>query len=419
MRNCVDDERLRLDSLSSPSANMKQSRLDLDSAVPVTQKLLDGYVLDYIVDSVLALHHVDLAPFVKYTSRLTGGRLVPCCRQTLANQLHERFDARIKELKKMLENISLVCTTADCWSCRRRSFLGITIHWLDPQTLSRKGCCLALRQLSGRHTYDSLAKVLQSVNTLFGIDKKICFTVTDSGANFLKAFKHFSLEEAEEPAMPADRADEGEDEDDVDMNFEEINELLVPPPSAVNGQAALYKLPPHRKCACHLLNLIASKDAENITGVTKTTSTQTFAKLQGLWNKQNRSTTAAETIKNSLGSLLITPGSTRWNSMYDSVVKIDSILRDQNLADKFDSLCDDLIGTRLLPAHRNFVEEYVQVMAPLACVGCVARGEEYGPGLPATNPYCCQGSAAGVGELGKTCTATDLSAISVCTFAGP
>ena len=156
--------------------------------MPLTQQVLDGYILDYITDSVLALYHVDAPAFVKLISRLTGGRLLPRCRQTVAKQLEERFEVRKQELKEKLANVARVCTTADCWTSRRRSFLGVTIHWLEKDTLQRKGGSLALRVLSGRHTYDKLAKVLESINNEFNIGEKICFTVTDSGANFTKHF---------------------------------------------------------------------------------------------------------------------------------------------------------------------------------------------------------------------------------------
>ncbi len=156
------------DGLHAP--RLKQARLD--TPLPLTQQVLDGYVMDYVAESVLPLYHVDTQGFVKYTSRLTGGRLMPRCRQTFAKQLEERFNARKQELKDKLANIAFVCTTADCWTSRRRNFSGITVHWLDKETLSRRGGCLAVRELSGRHTYDKLAKVLEGINNEFGIGKK-------------------------------------------------------------------------------------------------------------------------------------------------------------------------------------------------------------------------------------------------------
>ena len=135
-------------------------------------------------------------------------------------------------------------------------------------------------------TYDTIAKVLKTANTEFGIGlgEKTCFTVTDSGANFVKVFKHFSMEETEELVLPVHTANNEDETNDDEIAFEEINDLLATH-DAEADEAADYKLPPHRRYASHLLNLVAMKDAEHIDGVLKRTSVQTFAKLQGLWNK--------------------------------------------------------------------------------------------------------------------------------------
>lgn len=45
----------------------------------------------------------------------------------------------------------------------RAVFLGVTVHWLDAETVEGKGGCLAIRQLSGSHTYDLLAKTLKDI----------------------------------------------------------------------------------------------------------------------------------------------------------------------------------------------------------------------------------------------------------------
>jgi len=85
----------------------------------------------------------------------------------------------------------------------------MTVHWIDTDTLERKGCCLAVREVTGRHTYDVLAKLMSSVNDEFELTEKTCFTVTDSGSNFLKAFKHFAVEE-ESSAASVDDSDDME-----------------------------------------------------------------------------------------------------------------------------------------------------------------------------------------------------------------
>ena len=84
-----------------------------------------------------------------------------------------------------------VCTTADIWSARHRSFFGITAHWIDKETLVRKSAALGCLRFRGKHTYDAIAAILEQVNLKFGITGKVVLTVTDNGSNFIKAFKEF------------------------------------------------------------------------------------------------------------------------------------------------------------------------------------------------------------------------------------
>ncbi len=367
------------DELCPPK--LKQAKIDRPQFL--TQANIDEYVMEYIVDNVLSLHHVDTPGFKKFVKQCT--HLYPRCRQTLTHQLEKRFLNVKEDLKAKLASVDYVCTTADCWTSRRRGFIGITVHWLDTN-LTRKSACLAVRQIKGRHTYDVLAQVMEAVNIEFGIEDKVCFTVTDSGANFLKAFKHFSMEESravdasgtfDEAQSHADDADDGNDgdnDDNDDMQFVEITDILQP--SAEDDEQVVYRLPPHRKCACHLLNLVACHDTNNISGMCKKVSVQTFGKLTALWNKQNRSVTVADNIRDSLGCLLVTPGATRWNSTYDAMCKVDTILSNSELEGKFDQLCDDLGIKRLLPVQKTFVKEYVKAMAPL-CAGLdVLQGDK-------------------------------------------
>jgi len=356
---------------------LKQVRLD----GPLTQHSLDQYIMDYLVVSVLPLHNVDTPAFRKYTNRLTAGRLTVYCRRTMTKMLADRFNKRKEELQEELSAVDYVCTTADCWTSRRHSFIGVTVHWLDASTVARRGGCLAVRELSGRHTYETLAKALEGINNEFGIGQKVCFTVTGSGSNFLKAFRHFSMEENDDFSVSSSditslTSDDAVTEDD-DAVCQETNDLLEPVTTyETEDDVIVYKLPPHRKCACHLLNLVATTDAGKIDGILKRTSTQTFAKLSALWNYQNRSSLAAEKIRSAFGSLLITPGDTRWNSTYDAVGKINAILSDPALAVKFDKVCDELNIKRLLPLQKTFIVEYVEVMAPVSCGLDILQGEQ-------------------------------------------
>lgn len=349
---------------------MKQCTI-INSLTTLSQRSLDEYIINYVIDAVLPIHHVDTPAFHTFVQKLTSGQLVPRPRQTVMAQIEKKFIERKTDLKGLLQQVKTVCTTADCWTSRRRSFMGVTVHWIEAESLKRKGACLAVRQLSGSHTYDIIAKMLESIHDEFAITDKVCFTVTDSGSNFLKAFKHFGLDKSEEIE------EELNDENAMDYDFIIDNVFNQVNFTSSDDDRIVYKLPPHWKCACHQLSLIATVDASKFEdSILKKVSVQVFSKLYYIWNKQNRSSTVAEKIKEAFGFLLPTPGDTRWNSVFDAVSKITSILSSAETETKFDKLCDELDVKRLQPIQKTFVLEYVLVMKPLCCALDILQGDK-------------------------------------------
>ena len=41
----------------------------------------------------------------------------------------------VKKVKELLETVDGVSTTADVWTAHHRSYLGMTVHWIDRDTL--------------------------------------------------------------------------------------------------------------------------------------------------------------------------------------------------------------------------------------------------------------------------------------------
>ena len=93
---------------------------------------------------------------------------------------------------RMLEDVPWVGTTADCWTGHHSSYLGVTVHWLDPETRERKQAVLACRRLKGSHTFDVLAHAISEIHSKFQLQDKVRRTTTDNGSNFVKAFVHFA-----------------------------------------------------------------------------------------------------------------------------------------------------------------------------------------------------------------------------------
>lgn len=113
------------------------------------------------------------------------------CRKTLANRLASKYLNSKEQIVDHLMKQTHVCTTADLWSSRGKSYIGVTCHWLHTTTLVRQSICLAIRRVIGRHTYNVIASYLENIHAEFGIENKTAITITDSGSNMVKAFRLF------------------------------------------------------------------------------------------------------------------------------------------------------------------------------------------------------------------------------------
>ena len=85
-----------------------------------------------------------------------------------------------------------VCTTCDIWSSNRRSFFGITCHWLN-ENLEQETVVLCCKRFAEKHTYNKIADLMCGVQMEFDLDPhKILATVTDNATNFVKCFMEYA-----------------------------------------------------------------------------------------------------------------------------------------------------------------------------------------------------------------------------------
>ncbi len=161
-----------------------------------------------------------------------------------------------ERLKNEMKKVPYIATTTDCWTARR-SFIGVTAHWLDPCSFERRSAALACRQLRGSHTFDALAAVLTDIHAEYEISLKVVRTTTDNGSNFVKAFRVFGQQDEnnnEELVAEGTIEEVGEDCDASDgeeeVEFMDVEAILE------EDDGLQYQLPKHHRCACHLLNFL-------------------------------------------------------------------------------------------------------------------------------------------------------------------
>lgn len=58
------------------------------------------------------------------------------------------YESTITHIQAEMSKQNYFCTTADIWSCKNRSFLGVTVHWID-DNLERRSAALSCSRFKG------------------------------------------------------------------------------------------------------------------------------------------------------------------------------------------------------------------------------------------------------------------------------
>ncbi|KAE8741575.1 hypothetical protein FOCC_FOCC012912 [Frankliniella occidentalis] len=315
----------------------------------VTQADVDRVVDRFVIHEGLPHRIVDSPYFREAVLLGCPSTVRVTARKAFKIRLAKHSEQMETNLKSKFENVSYFSTAADGWSKHRRGFLGMTASWLNTDTMERESAALALERLKGRHTHEKLASAISKVHQHFGITQKVTKTTTDSASNFRKAFKMFGgggeqsdsssagpiLDDDEddpEVAVADEDVDGEESDNDDDCDPISLDEALDFHDNDGDGVV----LPPHQRCASHILNLLATVDVK--------------AALE--------TNVAYKTIHNSTSEKL------RIISLIDAG------------EDTFNSTLDKAGLTRLSRSEVRYLREYVWVMQPVAAALDILQREK-------------------------------------------
>lgn len=76
------------------------------------------------------------------------------------------------ELKKSLENVGHISTTADIWSANSKSFLGMTVHWINLAILQCRRAAIVCVQFKGHDTYEAIAAEIDQIHVVYSVNAK-------------------------------------------------------------------------------------------------------------------------------------------------------------------------------------------------------------------------------------------------------
>lgn len=241
----------------------------------------------------------------------SSGRTIPLPAATTFTQImSNQYEETKSKVIEILERAIKVCSTTDACSARGQSFIGMTAHILDDETLLRRSFLLAFRRIMGRSTYDVLGRQMHSIHSEFNLGiEKLTFTLTDGGSNYCKAFRIFGINsegnnEIETPnnelEVEFEWSDSDSDENDDNVQNEdlndigitanqlELNQIQTDEYSTENSDFILgpddIVLPKQMRCSSHLLCSSNGKDFDDaLPTVTSKALIASRNKLRRVW----------------------------------------------------------------------------------------------------------------------------------------
>lgn len=378
--------------------------------------------MDFILTEDLAFDTVNKKSFLELIHTINPNVSVPKKTKLIRN-LIEKVDLIREKLIAIFKEQNHVCTTADVWSCRGRSFLGVSIHFIDSKLIQRKSYILAFEPILEKQDHKYIGGLIQKVHERYGLDvNKIPFTVTDGGSNMCKAFRFFGPANTSESNIQviapvemneidvdelymADSDDDMSNDQNTDQGLlneqnieQEVETIIIELENESGMVLAPYSsteivleqenvllnlpsefddlyadevpekqtvLPKQFRCLSHLLNLAASVDLKK--RIKQSSFGDIFqkalSKLYRFWYLIRKSAGAKRICETVCGFIYKTPNDTRWNSLYDAILKI--VEKPDLYAKCAQKISNELRPKnfqKLLPAEIAMMTDYIACM---------------------------------------------------------
>ena len=95
------------------------------------------------IEDIVPNHLTDSAAVRAFLGYLNPKFKVPS-RRTLSRDIKKLGEETKVRMESLLDSVSYVATTADSWSSHNRSFLGMTVHWINSVSLKREKAVLGI-----------------------------------------------------------------------------------------------------------------------------------------------------------------------------------------------------------------------------------------------------------------------------------
>lgn len=132
----------------------------------VSKENLEKAIMRFIIQ--------DLQPFIRTESAAFQNLVAVCLgypsntelpinlmsEKTVKRKISALYDEHMQNLEKIFSKQRWFCLTMDIWSCKHRSYFGVSIHYIDEQTLERKSFVLSCQDFPSPHTHEHIAELI-------------------------------------------------------------------------------------------------------------------------------------------------------------------------------------------------------------------------------------------------------------------
>lgn len=163
----------------------------------VKQANFNEAVTSYVVNSLRPYSTVEDKYFRDVIHTLDSNIKV-MSRRNLMTTIAERAQADKDHTKFLLRDAKYVATSADIWSCSRHGYLGVIVTAILP-SYKRVSRAIACRHFKNPHDGERIANLLIEIHEECEFEPpRLVSSVTDNGANIVKAFDLFGVDSIEE-----------------------------------------------------------------------------------------------------------------------------------------------------------------------------------------------------------------------------
>lgn len=102
--------------------------------------------MDFVVEGNLPFNFAQLPSLQNLLETVSGRKVLMPSRHKFMTTMEGRFKEMKSSLREILKQQKYLCITADVWSSRAQSYLGVTVHFIN-NSFERESYLLAFKEL--------------------------------------------------------------------------------------------------------------------------------------------------------------------------------------------------------------------------------------------------------------------------------